>query len=253
MKRNRISGRLPFAHSASRYLCCCLCCACHVRTGALIIGVVDALGVGGNLYRLGEMYFSAIHYPSLVGKLIFFTVLALFMWNILAILTLFAAVCMGRPRLLLPKLGLQLVTLGFLLGLGAACIVYLCSEADRTNSALISIYESVSGGVHKMTEEERAELDDILRMTIISLLVVVTVSIMIEIWFFWVMLSCYKYLRDKDHHFRATTGELQPMAALDMDATTDDCCFNRQSLQPPPPYAANIARAQMINESLNWL
>uniref|UniRef100_A0A914W7L5 DUF7027 domain-containing protein n=1 Tax=Plectus sambesii TaxID=2011161 RepID=A0A914W7L5_9BILA len=190
-----------FNYNSSHYRCCCRCC--HVKTGTLIIAMLEAMCA---LYQLiNSIYFISIteeKWRGIVG------IVAVVISVVIIALLLFGWM-KENAWLLLPHLALQVIAI--LVTVALICYVYIASD-DKVQSTFNVSYDNDGNG--KGTG------------SVASIKAVITLGLVIalgyELFAFTVIFGCYRYFRDK--------------AAFVAGAQSAIDSPQQLPIQPPPQY-----------------
>ncbi len=226
-----------FNENERKYKCCCGCC--HSRSGTLAIGVLDALGLGGLLYRFAELYFilSEEEETTWYSLVLLGISGVLFIWCVIAVLCLFVAVCREKPKLLLPKIFLQIATALFVSLLIVCCVLGATTQASEIVPQLERLLNYRATLKHISTGDNTA--DNIVAVFLWFIAIALTIYVLVEIWFLCVLRSCYIYLKDKAAWAQShgVTNSEQPVqyTQVPTSAPLQEYGFPAQG-QAPPAY-----------------
>lgn len=181
---------MVFDANSPRYRTCC----CHVRVCTIVIGVLELFGLIGQLvnacirYSKGDADIKPVTTPSpdhadhaasfalgaptagsLAGSIISVIV------GLIVVILLFVAVWKQHHLFLIPHLVFQILSIVAMIAV-----------------VVLSIIGAIAIGVNYKDADEGA-----LFILLAVLAAVLIVAVIIEIWFFVVVLKCYRFLRDQ--------------------------------------------------------
>lgn len=188
------SAYTGFDEDQPQYKCCCGCM--HVKTGAIIIGVLEILGALANIGGLIGQHVQgkstglqgSIYY-GLVGAGI----------TILVVILLFVGIAQESHPWVIPHLVFQIIGIIALIVGGIILIVLLAiSGAELQNGKIAGI--RFDYGTNDVIWDKNV-IWGLLIFTIIMLLIIA----IFEIWWFVVILKFYRYCRDKKYSTSSAT------------------------------------------------
>lgn len=147
-----------------RYKCCCRCC--HSTTGCMIIGVVEILwALAGLIFQISTNQYRVNVASSAVPFVVTCLIVGLMLFGVKK----------EKPSLLIVHMIFQIIAIiGFVIAVILLIIALIYFNWDN------------------LTWFERWSL---------ATLVVAILAAAFQIWFFVVVLSCYRYLKDKIHFY----------------------------------------------------
>jgi len=185
-----------FDDNAPQYRCCCG--ACHSRTGALIIAILMVVGSIASLIQ-----------AIAGGHSVVYSILAVALSLAMSVLLLIG-ILREIPVLMIPAMVIMVIEIVMYVVLGIMFVVWALVNLDGMVDTL--------GG--KLNDSDVAAV----RGGFIAVGVVFLLCVLLQIWFFTVILACYRYLRD---HL---------IAATSLPTTTYVAQANQVNAAYPPPY-----------------
>lgn len=222
--------------NSHQYFCCCG--NCHVRRGTMIVGVVELVWAGFHfVYAIQNFARGGAVAPSSL-ELLFSTIF------LCVVLLMIYGVYKEKHRLLIPHLAWSIIFIiaalliacivitAWLIG-GAAAAIMIANrdeiekriwqgEGDDFDDPYPPENETISSAENDdddITEDMNYYFEppapppkthksiapkEILLLVVIGLLVTFVVTIIFEIWFFVIILACWRYLRDKERYFASS-------------------------------------------------
>lgn len=201
-----------------KYRCCCN--HIHVRIGAIVIGIFELFGC---LFVMAMHAFGK-HENSLGGLSI---VMVNSILNIIAVILMFMGIYKRKSILILPHLVLQVIdTICFLIWSGFSTAEMVQDRASRNSTTYPELdpqyydLETIQR-IRRISEEENTRS----MWTVISLGVVfILVAVVLQIWFFVVILKLYLYYREMA---KVSADHNQPMDLILSFAKKDQNAINQ--------------------------
>lgn len=163
-----------------RYQCCCGCM--HVRTGAIIIGVIELIcSVSSLLAVFVSIGQGAGNRTGLPGTNIYGPITAIIL--IVVVIFMFVGIFQEKHTFVLPHLIYQIV--------GIVCLAIMAV----TFVVLLSIGFIAVGSSQG---QDKGEALGVLGSVAVVLTVIFAVYAALELWWFFVVLKLYKYLKAKN-------------------------------------------------------
>jgi len=187
-----------FDDNAPQYRCCCG--ACHSRTGALIIAILMVIG-------------SLISMINAIagGHSVVYSILGVALSLLMSVLLL-VGILKEMPVLMIPSMVIMVIEIVLAVVGGMMFIIWPLVDVDGMVRRM--------GYDDDLTSSQEATI----KGTFIGMGVVYLLCVLILIWFFTVILACYRYLRD---HL---------IAATSLPTTTYVAQTNQVNTAYPPPY-----------------
>lgn len=177
-----------FEQDQPQYKCCCGCM--HIRTGAMVIGVLEILST---LANIGGLIAQRAHGTSTGSQGIISYSLAACV-AILVVILLFVGIAKESHAWVIPHLVFQIIGIIVLIICGIVLIVLLASGGDKMVMAKFS-------GV-KVNDGTKG----IWSVLIFIIIIMFFVMAFFEIWWFIIILKFYRYCKDKKYYMSSSTG-----------------------------------------------
>lgn len=185
----------PFDESSPRYHCCCGCV--HVRTGAFLIGCLQAMGLFSLLFRSAKaahgfrsgMDFGAGAYaPTFLSTLFF-------VFSIVAVVCLFHGICNEKPNYLTPMLALILFAIIYYAFLVVFFIIVFIAGSQSLIDYVRIQLEIDDGAGTKEEKDDQARRA--VKVALLAMVTVFLIGIAFDFWFYKVVKACRTYLQEK--------------------------------------------------------
>uniref|UniRef100_A0A914VRT7 Uncharacterized protein n=1 Tax=Plectus sambesii TaxID=2011161 RepID=A0A914VRT7_9BILA len=190
-----MSGSACFEENSIKHRCCCRCC--HVRVGAIVIGVLEMLYMIFQLVNTIVLYWRAGDGHTLSFVI---TVVGIAL-GIAAIVLLFIGVITIKPLFLIPHLLMQALAALVLLALTLLCGVCLLTGS----SIVLRIINATDDPQDKPLSAlgTYSPLPDVyfvshaLTLIIVVALLMFLLATAVQIWLLFVIYWCYGYLKSR--------------------------------------------------------
>lgn len=163
-------GQVYVDESNVKYKCCCG--STSVRTGAIIIGILDIFGILYNFYWFATS--AQMTATGMAGGLVVNIAL------LLAVLLMFYGIKTEKAPFLLPYLGLQILRI-----VGSAIL------------AVVLFILLAGGKFDHLSPDGDPRSDQVAKSMISGLAIILVVSVSFIIWFFLVVKVLYGFYKDK--------------------------------------------------------
>lgn len=164
-----------FASNDPKYRCCCN--SCPSTKGAIVVGCLNFLFCGSQIsfatYNFVYMLTIGASWEPVVISSIFGG------FVIISVVLMMVGISQQRPSLLIPHLVAQVMGVTLLGVFVILCVVVIVAKPATV--------EQLIGQRHQMKSKS----------TLITLIVVCSLMFLLEIWFFHVCRSAYRYVKDK--------------------------------------------------------
>jgi len=167
-------------------------CCCHVRTCTIVIGVLNAIGLIAQLIRFcignttstvtyGGATITTTETTASVGWPLAVSIVS-FIIGVIVVILLFVGVSKQHHAFLIPHLVFQIIGI-----IGAVVLIIVMAIGAAGLGALSNQSQS----------SDEANVASAVMIACIIVIVVLIICIGLEIWFFIVVLKCYRFFRDQ--------------------------------------------------------